>query len=155
MDMRRATSLSAITFPFPIISFRAGGDAVSEFVSLAQSGIPLGFSGLRKDGVSFSATSLEDQGRLLILRAAVARGSKTSFEVDRNLETVGVAPPSPFSGEAEFRACTPGRAGWHGSLRVNLPGKGTVALADPRFFGARLKPEPKCTKLSSDDDPSP
>jgi hypothetical protein len=122
-------------------SFAAGGEAISGIRSLVRSGVPLNLAKLPSTGVPFRAESIQEYGRLAIVRLLVARGSKDRFMVDAN-QKVTVVPPRPFSGRVEYDRCAPG-LNWRGSLRASLPGLPNAAFAGKRFT-ASLKPGGRC-----------
>jgi hypothetical protein len=124
-------------------SLIAGGEAISGIRSLVRSGVPLNLAKLPSTGVPFRAESIQEYGRLAVIRLLVAKGSKRSFVVDSN-QNVTVMPPTPFSGEAEYRRCAPrSTLQWRGSVRVSLPGLSNAAFAG-KGFTASLKPGGRC-----------
>ena len=124
-------------------SFIAGGEAISGIRSLVRSGVPLNLAKLPPEGVPFRAESIQEYGRLAIVRLLVAKGSKDSFVVGDD-QKVTVVPPRPFSGRVEYDRCAP-RSGldWRGSLRASLPGLSEAVFAGKRFT-ASLKPGGRC-----------
>jgi hypothetical protein len=94
-------------------------------------------SGLGK--IVFEASTIEQRGRIDILRVASAVGSRASYAFADNLSSATVRPPSPFEGEATFERGQRGSTSWLGTLSVSFPGRDDVRLAGPRF-SARLRP---------------
>lgn len=130
-------SLSAVRYPFPLVSFQAGWGAVSEQYPLLD---PTEFSSRI---IPFTASTLEYRGnRLTIIRTAVAVALEPAFDVSADRNTAFLTPSAPFFGKAEFRNCARERYRWQGSLGVRFPGK-TISLVG-RKFGADLEPGGRC-----------
>lgn len=123
-------------------TFVAGGDALTSVRSLVESGIPLKLSQLPQRGVPYQAKVYEDRIRLGILRVLVAKGPVDGFSIGAEGKEATVKPPKPFSGEAEYQACS--AIGWRGTLKVSFPGLPNIALAGRKFF-TELTPHEKCT----------
>lgn len=124
-------------------SLIAGGEAISGIRSLVRSGVSLDLAKLPSTGIPFRAESIQDYGKLVIIRLLVAKGSVDSLMVDGD-QNVTVAPPSPFSGHVEYRRCAPrSTLAWSGSLRVSLPGLSNATFAG-KSFAASLKPGGRC-----------
>lgn len=92
----------------------------------------------------------ERRQRMMIFREAAPRGSLD----DLALGDVGdfpfsatVTPPPPFHGSGNFQRLPGGDSSWTGSLSVNLPGAGRVALAG-RGFSAKLCHDAGCRRRS-------
>lgn len=88
----------------------------------------------------FSASSSERRGRMTIGRAIMATGRERTFVFDIDQGTATVSPPPPFSGTANLSRGPDGTAGWSGSLRVDLPGRRNVSLANTNFTARLYKP---------------
>lgn len=124
-------------------SLIAGGEAISGVRSLVRSGVSLNLSKLPSTGVPFRAESIQEYGRLAIIRLLVAKGPIDSLTVDAD-QNVTVAPPRPFSGQVEYRRCASrSNLAWSGSLRLSLPGLPNAAFAG-KSFTASLKPGGRC-----------
>jgi hypothetical protein len=121
---------------------------LSEIASLARSGVSLGLSDLPDRGVPFKSQLIEERRnfKMLVIRIAVAKGAKGSFEVDDKHRTATVTPPPPFAGSAHYDGCVASRFGWRGSLSVSLPGRERISLVAPRF-GGELTPHGRCPKV--------
>jgi hypothetical protein len=132
---------------FPLASFDAGHDVISEIASLVRSGVSLGLSSLPDRGVPFKSEVIEERRnfKMLVIRLAVAKGADGSFEVNDKLRTATVTPPPPFAGSAQVNNCVAPRFAWRGSLSVSLPGRGRISLVAPRF-GGELSPYGRCPK---------
>lgn len=133
---------------FPLTSFDAGHGVLSEIASLVRSGVSLGLSSLPNRGVPFKSEVIEERRnfKILVIRIAVAKGAKGSFEANGKLRTATVTPPPPFAGSAHYDGCVASRFGWRGSLSVSLPGRGRMSLVAPRFGGGELTPHGRCPK---------
>jgi hypothetical protein len=104
--------------------------------------------------VTFSATALETPGLaspasvffsgivrerrqgMAIFRQAVARGSADTFARADESEfpaSATVTPADPFQGSATFQRKPEGANAWRGTLSVDLPGLGRVALSGSGF----------------------
>jgi len=82
----------------------------------------------REEGLTrFLAGRSERRPHVRIERGAYAFGEDRTFVFTRGLTEATVRPPWPFTGSASFLRGAAGR-GWTGSLRVKLPGAGTVPL---------------------------
>ncbi len=90
----------------------------------------------------FGAGRLERRPSLTILRSASAHGTDETFSFDEALTAASAAPPSPFSGTADFirdaggKVCVRfpcGASSWLGPLSVDFPGADDVPLASPDF----------------------
>jgi hypothetical protein len=96
----------------------------------------------------FSGSATERREGMAIFREAVVSGKDddlvTGVAGDFPL-TATVAPPAPFHGSAAFQRMPGGNNAWTGSLSVNLPGAGQVALAGPDF-SARLCQDSGCRR---------
>jgi hypothetical protein len=124
-------------------SLVVGGEAISGVRSLVRSGVSLNLAKLPSTGVPFRAESIQEYGRLAIIRLLVAKGSVGSFSVDAD-QDVTVVPPRPFSGQVEYRRCASrSNLAWSGSLRLSLPGLPNAAFAG-KSFTASLKPGGRC-----------
>jgi hypothetical protein len=117
----------------------------------------LGFSASRFDfgpkfggpSTSFSASSSLRRHGLYVVSSAFGESDEPqSFlapDPGAALEDASVAPPAPFEGSATFHLDSPASSSWAGTLSVELPGVGKVALAGPGFWSA-LCEETTCTK---------
>jgi hypothetical protein len=132
---------------FSLASFYAGHNVMSEIASLVRSGMSLRLSRLPDKGAPFKSEVIEERRnfKMLVIRVAVAKGSKGSFEVNDELRTATVVPPPPFAGSAKFNSCVASRFAWRGSLSVSLPGRGRMSLVAPRF-GGELTPPGRCPR---------
>lgn len=130
-------------------SFYAGRNALADVRGFEQSGVPLALDSLDKQGVPFSALTIEERGWMQIARLVAVKGSMNSFVVDPSYANAQVAPPRPFSGTASFAACKD--RDWAGSLSVSFPGRPNVSLAGggQGFLGwvAKLKPHADCNAM--------
>ncbi len=133
----------SMTSLYPFRAFIAGGEAITEIVSLVRSGVPLNLANLPAKGVPFRAQVFEERGALLITRILIAKGADTSF-VAGPYKSVTVTPPEPFSGEGEYHGCaTRSVAEWRGSVKASLPGLSGITYGGNRFdFG--FKPGERC-----------
>lgn len=128
---------------YPLRVFVAGGEAITEVVSLVRSGVPLNLAKLPAKGVPFRAEVFHEQGALLISRILVAKGAITSLVTGPHKSAI-VTPPEPFSGKGEYHGCpTRSIPEWRGSVKVSLPGLSNITYGGNRFvFG--FKPEERC-----------
>jgi hypothetical protein len=128
---------------YPLRSFIAGGEAISGIRSLVRSGVSLNLAKLSPKGVPFRAESIQEDGRLAIIRLLVAKGTSTSFVTGPNKSAI-VTPPKPFSGKGEYHGCAPRPvAEWQGSLNVSLPGLSNITFGGNKFDFS-FKPEERC-----------
>jgi hypothetical protein len=97
---------------------------------------------------SYATSSLAQHDGLTVITVVSARGPEGGFstmgEGSPPNEAV-VEPPPPFSGSATFHLDSPRAATWSGTLSVNMPGIGEVALTGPGDWSA-LCVDAKCTK---------
>jgi hypothetical protein len=105
--------------------------------------------------LGFSAVSLAEQGKVRILRAAVARGGMGSYDFEESPRNLDIAPPAPFGGVGRYRSCA--ERAWTGSLSVSFPGAGRVALTSSRHghtfalaLGIPKFPESQCGVIPLD-----
>lgn len=86
----------------------------------------------------FDASSLEQLPGLTIRSEVWASGSARAFTYDKKLLRASIRPPSPFSGQAEFRRKPHRRRGsLTGTMRVSLPGlSAPLKLVGPAVFAA-------------------
>jgi hypothetical protein len=98
---------------------------------------------------SFSASSsLRRHGVYVVAYVSAESGQPQSFLTSGPagpLEDASVTPPAPFDGSATFHLDSPTSSSWTGTLSVELPGVGKVALAGAGFWSA-LCEETTCTK---------
>ncbi len=98
---------------------------------------------------SFSASSsLQRHGLYVVSSVSGESEEPQSFlapDPAGALEDASVAPPAPFDGSATFHLDSPTSSSWTGTLSVELPGVGKVALAGVGFWSA-LCEEMTCTK---------
>jgi hypothetical protein len=83
--------------------------------------------------VLLAAGSNVKEGKMEIRRLVAAEGPSSDFSFDGGLDSATVAPPSPFRGTARFDKDAGGSSSWTGSLKVPIPGLGTVDLAGAGF----------------------
>jgi hypothetical protein len=82
------------------------------------------------------AGEVERVGRVVVSHAALAFPEHNPLSLsDPGTATVTglLKGPKPFSGSAEYVKAPGARPSWTGSLRVSLPGEGTLALTGPGF----------------------
>ncbi|HTR76323.1 MAG TPA: hypothetical protein VMH33_13805 [Solirubrobacterales bacterium] len=84
----------------------------------------------RGDRLLFFAFAYEKAGKITIIRSAGALGESRNLLYDDSLTTATVSAPAagPFSGSAGFVRAADGSTSLTGTLAVELPGLGTVAL---------------------------
>jgi hypothetical protein len=123
------TELTALAFTNSGIAiFEAGRDA---FGSFADGVDRLGRFRVPKLGgtdIGFEVLVAEKRGEMSVLRLAVARGGRDSYEFAESPRNLDVTPPLPFRGVGRYRSCAEQR--WSGSLAASLPGAGRVALSN-------------------------
>jgi hypothetical protein len=78
--------------------------------------------------VGFVALDFQRDRQIQIFRVAGAIGPSSDFTYDSALTSATVTPPAPFSGSAQFERLPDGTTNWTGSLSVEFPGGGPVAL---------------------------
>jgi hypothetical protein len=78
--------------------------------------------------VGYEAFAIGSVGKLAVIRLAVARGGRGSYDFSESPRNLEVSPPPPFSGVGRYRSCADQR--WSGSLAVALPGAGQVGLSN-------------------------
>lgn len=107
---------------------RAGGELIQLAASNTLIGsLTIGFVSARTsrriDGVQISdaASASPRDAELVISHRGV------------HPETATLVGSGPFSGEASYQELASGKSDWSGSLRVSLPGEGTVPLSGPGF----------------------
>jgi hypothetical protein len=99
---------------------------------------------LSADTVTFGSTietffvgfTSERREGMTIFRQAFVRGTAADFALGDTGDyptSATVSPPAPFHGSADFLRNPGGENSWTGSLSVDLPGLGRVALAGPSF----------------------
>jgi hypothetical protein len=81
----------------------------------------------------FLAATEQSQGRLAILRFALAREKLPAFAIDDALTWAVITPPAPFHGTGTYQAAPDGAKTWSGGLTVNLPGAPRVPLTGLEF----------------------
>jgi hypothetical protein len=81
----------------------------------------------------FIAVTQRTEGRIAILRVALALGLPAALKIDDALTYVRASPPAPFSGTGTYRAAPDGTTTWEGSLAVDFPGAPNTPLAGPPF----------------------
>ncbi len=93
-------------------------------------------SGSAPTATAYSASLLQLKSRMSIVRTVSRYASGKSFtlgEPSRRPTTASIAPPSPFSGAANFQLESNSTASWTGPLSVDLPGFGPVGFAGSKF----------------------
>ena len=122
------TELTAVAFTNSGIAiFEAGRDAFG----VADSVDRLGRFRVPKLGgtdIGFEVLVIERRGEMSVLRLAVARGGRDSYEFAESPRNLEISPPLPFRGVGRYRSC--GEQRWSGSLAASLPGAGRVALSN-------------------------
>jgi hypothetical protein len=96
----------------------------------------------------FSGSATDWREGMVIFREAVVLGAEDQFVMGDAGDfplTASVTPPAPFLGSAAFQRMPEGNNAWTGSLSVDLPGVGPVALAGPDF-SARLCQDSGCRR---------
>lgn len=88
--------------------------------------------------VLFAAGSSDKEKRMEVRRLVGTEGPASDFSFDAGLGSATLTPPAPFGGTAHFREDADGRSSWTGSLKVPIPGLGTVRMAGP---GSRARLE--------------
>lgn len=128
---------------YPLRSFIAGGEAISGIRSLVRSGVSLNLAKLPPTGVPFRAESIQEYGRVVVMRLLVAKGPRTSLVTGPHKSAI-VTPPEPFSGKGEYNGCpTRSDAVWRGAVKVSLPGLSDITYGGNRFvFG--FEPGERC-----------
>lgn len=81
----------------------------------------------------FLAESAHTEGRLAIMRFALARGAPRTFTLDDAITRAKLAPPAPFHGTGVYSAAPDGTRSWEGSLTVNFPGAPRFQLTGAPF----------------------
>jgi hypothetical protein len=81
----------------------------------------------------FFATTAQSEGRLAVLRLAIAGAKRKTFTVDDALTSAQVSPPAPFDGTGTYTAAPDGTTTWTGSLSVNFPGAEHFPMVGPQF----------------------
>jgi hypothetical protein len=98
--------------------------------------------------VFFTASSGARHDGLFVNSLVSAQGKASEFSTPDSPGVLGdatVEPPSPFQGSATFHLDSPTSSSWTGTLGVELPGIGKVALAGSGFWSA-LCEDAACTK---------
>jgi hypothetical protein len=132
-------------------SLSVGGEVVqkAQFTSL-QAAAPkshIGFSAIATTEVEgeeassssstshvfLAADSITKEKKMEIRRLVATEGAASDFAFDAGLDSAVLTPPAPFSGTARFRKGAGGKSSWTGTLKVPIPGLGTVRLAGPGF----------------------
>lgn len=85
----------------------------------------------------YTVNATERRGGMTIFRSASAAAPLETFAVSppgASPVTATVAPPAPFSGTATYERTAGSKRGtWSGDLAVDLPGRGTLPLADSTY----------------------
>ncbi len=85
---------------------------------------------------SFAGYAAERRRGMSIFREVSRTGSASDLALSDTGDyptSATIAPPAPFDGSAVFQRVPGGENSWTGSLSVDLPGLGRVALAGPSF----------------------
>jgi hypothetical protein len=96
-------------------------------------------SSVAKSFVYFTASSSKRHDGLNVFSTVSVRGTAAQFSTPDpagTLENATVAPPSPFQGSATFHLDSPTSSSWTGTLSVEIPGVGRVALAGSGFWSS-------------------
>jgi hypothetical protein len=98
--------------------------------------------------VLFLASSEQQHDGLHVSNRVLVEGKASGFSISdppSSLEAATIEPPPPFQGSATFHLDSPRSSSWTGTLSVELPGVGQVALAGDGFWSA-LCVDGTCTK---------
>jgi hypothetical protein len=99
----------------------------------------------------FSGSLTERREGMVIFRQSAASGTEHDLSPGDSGDfppSATVTPPDPFLGSAVFQRMPGGGNSWTGSLSVDLPGAGRVAMAGPGF-SARLCQASGCRRHQS------
>ncbi len=102
-------------------------------VQFSRVNSPAGASIPKQDHYLFWVFAGERAERMSIFRSVAAGGPASDFVFDDALASATVSPPLPFVGSGSFLRSADGSTSWTGSLRVPVPGLGTVRLTEPGF----------------------
>lgn len=120
------TSLSAVSSRYP----RAPWFSVFKQEPARKSALPT------PEEAQYTAQTTERQPGLGVVRAASVQAEPKTFAASAlgtAPATATVSPPAPFSGTATYEQTPDGQGTWSGDLAVNLPGRGTLPLADSTY----------------------
>jgi hypothetical protein len=85
---------------------------------------------------SFSGYASERRKGMVIFRETLVRGTAADLSLSDTGDypaSATITPDAPFHGSAVFQRTSGGENSWTGTLGVDLPGLGRVALAGPSF----------------------
>ncbi len=105
---KRTIGFSAVTVDSPPLNVTFFAGSVTE----------------RREGMEIFRQTSTDKGKA---------GDLAASDASEHPPSAIVTPPSPFHGSAVFQQTPDGDNTWTGSLSVDLPGAGRVALAGPDF----------------------
>jgi hypothetical protein len=94
----------------------------------------------------FAGFASERQQGMVIFRQAFVRGTAADLalgDIGDFPASATITPPAPFHGSAAFQRGSGGENSWTGSLNVELPGLGRVAMAG-QDFSAKLCRDSGC-----------
>lgn len=113
--------------------FASSGPRHGRSVAFSASTVTL----LQTDVVtSFSGYASERRKGMVIFRETLVRGTAADLSLSDTGDypaSATITPDAPFHGSAVFQRTSGGENSWTGTLGVDLPGLGRVALAGPSF----------------------
>jgi hypothetical protein len=122
--------------------FASSGPKHGRSVALSADTVNIGSTGV----TYFAGSASERRQGMVIFRQAFVRGTAADLALGDTGDfpaSATITPPAPFHGSAAFQRVPGGENSWTGSLSVELPGGGRVAMAG-QDFSAKLCRDSGC-----------